>query len=50
MYHNGKKSSMAPQLHRLSLQATQLIRAVATLLNFTTQEEQFVKDYFDYKV
>ncbi|CAI8007031.1 Golgin subfamily A member 1 [Geodia barretti] len=31
-------------------EATQLIRAVATLLNFTTQEEQFVKDYFDYKM
>ena len=34
----------------LHLQATQLIRAVSTLLDFTPQEEQFVKEYFDYKV
>ena len=31
-------------------QATHLIRAVGTLLDFNSQEEQFVKDYFDYKV
>jgi len=33
-----------------SPQATQLVRAIATLLEFNPQEEQHVKDFLEYKV
>ena len=32
------------------LQACQLVRAVSTLLKLNTEEEQYVKDYLQYKV